>query len=162
MQYALVKNGKVQNVIVADHQFIQSIAAEWDRIEALDTLAEQNLNIGIDWSWDSVTGFTPPVVPVVEVSPQAAPKRQITQLAFLNRFTDAEAIAIDLASQGTTVEAAAMRRYQKKVDAATYIDLSRQDTRDGVLALESIGLLAAGRATEILDAPVQPEEVARG
>jgi hypothetical protein len=84
--------------------------------------------------------------------------RRITQLAFLTRFTDAEAIAIDLASIGATVQAASVRRYVKKVDAATFIDLAREDTRQGVLALEASGLLAAGRALEILDAPVQDAE----
>jgi hypothetical protein len=100
--------------------------------------------------WDGVIE-QPPVQPVVE-------KRHITQLAFINRFTDAEAIAIDLASQGTTVQAAAMRRYQAKVNAATYIDLDRQDTRDGVIALEALGLLGTGRALSILDDPILFDE----
>lgn len=92
----------------------------------------------------------------------ARPLRRITQLAFLTRFTDAEAIGIDLASQGTTVQAAAMRRHQAKVSAASHIDLDRADTRAGVQALEAAGLLGAGRAAEILDAPIQPHEVFRG
>lgn len=90
------------------------------------------------------------------------PDRAVTRLAFLDRFTDEEAIAIDLASQGATVQAAAMRRYTAKVNAATFIDLDRPDTRAGVLALESAGLLAPGRALEILDAPVQDHERPRG
>ena len=88
--------------------------------------------------------------------------RRITQLAFLNRFSDAEAITIDLASQGATPQAAAMRRYQSKVTAATYIDLDRSDTREGVEALEALGLLNAGRAAEILDSEVQPHEHYQG
>jgi len=94
---------------------------------------------------------------VAEVVESAKP-RHITQLAFISRFTDAEAKAIDLASIGATDAAASVRRYQKKVDAATYIDLDRADTRAGVQALETAGLLAAGRATVILDAPVQDSE----
>ena len=90
------------------------------------------------------------------------PERAITCLAFLDRFTDAEAIAIDLASQGATVQAAAMRRYMSKVEAATFIDLDRPDTRAGVQALEAAGLLIEGRALEILDAPVRGHERARG
>lgn len=82
----------------------------------------------------------------------------ITQYAFLNRFTDQEAVAIDLASQGTTVEAAMMRRVQKKIDAASYIDLADPTTRAGVQALEMYGLIASGRASEILDSPVQIKE----
>lgn len=94
--------------------------------------------------------------------PTDTPASAISKLAFLNRFTDAEAIQIDLASQGTTVQAAAMRRYQNKVNAAAYVDLQRQDTRSGVQALEAMGLLASGRALEILDAPVQDHERYRG
>lgn len=84
--------------------------------------------------------------------------RRITRLAFLNRFTDPEAIAIDLASIGATVEAATLRRYMQKVNAATFIDLDRPDTRGGVQALEAAGVLAAGRALQILDAPIQDAE----
>lgn len=85
-------------------------------------------------------------------------QNHITQLAFLNRFTDAEAIGIDLVSQGNTVNAAAMRRFQKKVDAATFIDLDRTDTRMGVQTLEALGLLAVGRATIILDTQIDNSE----
>lgn len=87
---------------------------------------------------------------------------RITRLAFLDRFADAEAVAIDLASLGATVQAAGLRRYLHKVNSATYIDLGRTDTREGVQALETAGLLGAGRALEILDAPVQPHERYRG
>ena len=91
-------------------------------------------------------------------APAVIEPRHITTLAFLNRFTDAEAITIDLGSIGATVEAASLRRYMSKVNAATFIDLDRPDTRAGVQALEDGGVLAAGRALAILDAPIQPEE----
>lgn len=95
-------------------------------------------------------------------APQPAPSAvvtQITRLAFLSRFSDAEAVALDLASLGATVAAATMRRYLSKVDAASFIDLKREDTRAGVTALEAMGILAPGRALEILDAPIQDHEV---
>ena len=93
------------------------------------------------------------------VEPVPVPElRQITRLAFLDRFTDAEAVAIDLASMGATVEAASVRRYLSKVNAATFIDLDRADTRAGVQALEAGGLLGEGRALEIMDAPVEQHE----
>ena len=93
------------------------------------------------------------------VEPVPVPElRQITRLAFLDRFTDAEAVAIDLASMGATVEAASVRRYLSKVNAATFIDLDRADTRAGVSALEAGGLLGEGRALEIMDAPVEQHE----
>lgn len=88
--------------------------------------------------------------------------RNITKLAFMNRFSDGEAIALDLASIGSTVNTAAIRRYKEKIMAATFIDLDREDTRAGVMALESLGLLAVGRALIILDSAIQLDEVYKG
>lgn len=87
------------------------------------------------------------------------PETKITRLAFLSRFTDTEAITLDLASIGATVEAASIRRYLSKVNAATFIDLSRADTRGGITALEAMGIIGEGRAIEILDSPIQPHEI---
>lgn len=94
------------------------------------------------------------------VLPTSSPivSTKITRLAFLNRFTDTEAITIDLASIGATPQAAAMRRHMSKVNNAEYIDLQRQDTRDGVQLMEAVGILASGRALIILDSPIQESE----
>lgn len=83
---------------------------------------------------------------------------KITRLAFLNRFTDAEAVAIDLASIGATPEAALIRRFMSKVNAASYIDLAREDTISGVNAMEQAGLIGAGRASIILGPPINEIE----
>ncbi len=85
--------------------------------------------------------------------------RVITRLAFLSRFTDIEAVAIDLASIGATVQAATLRRANAKISAAEEIQLALPETRAGVLALETAGLIASGRAAQILDSPVQSHEV---
>lgn len=91
--------------------------------------------------------------------------RHLTGLAFRNRFTRAEKIAIELAAlddpsspMAQRQASAALRADLKDQESATYIDLDSDDTRAGVQALETAGLLAAGRALEILDAPVQPHE----
>lgn len=91
-------------------------------------------------------------------APEPAPDLRITNLAFVDRFTDAEAIGIDLASIGATVGAAQIRRYLDKVSKATYIDLAREDTQSGVRALEVAGLLGAGRADAILLTPIEDHE----
>ena len=92
--------------------------------------------------------------------PPAEPtERNVSRKAFLSRFTDAEAIDIDLASIGATREAATVRRYLSKVNAAQHIDLADDETRTGVQALEAAGLLQPGRALAILDAPIQPKEL---
>lgn len=95
--------------------------------------------------------------------------RHLSTLAFKSRFTTNELIAIKLAgvinpaaAVSQQQQAAAIAVASEKVDAATYIDLDRQDTREGVLQMETVGLIAPGRALEILDAPVQDIERYRG
>ena len=91
--------------------------------------------------------------------PPAEPtERNVSRKAFLSRFTDAEAIDIDLASIGATREAATVRRYLSTVNAAQHIDLADDETRTGVQALEAAGLLQPGRALAIIDAPIEPKE----
>ena len=93
------------------------------------------------------------------------PSRRLTKLAFRNRFTPAEKVALEIAgldnpeaAMPARAQAAALRVNQADLAAATFVDLQRSDTRAGVQMLETAGLLAAGRAAEILDAPIQPEE----
>lgn len=93
---------------------------------------------------------------------ESTPDFRVTRLAFLSRFTDQEAIQLDLASQGESFEAATLRRYLSKVNAATFVDLERQDTIEGVRALESAGLLASGRADEILQTNITDIERYKG
>lgn len=135
MKYEILKGTKVINTIMADEAFM---------------LAQYP------------TGNYRLVVEEPEVVAPVVTARHITQLAFLNRFTDAEAITIDLASQGATVQAATMRRYQSKVTAAAYIDLDREDTRAGVIALEAAGVLDEGRALQILDGAIAEQEKFKG
>lgn len=116
-------------------------------IESLDTAL-----IGQRWNPEA-QAFEPGPPPVQPTG------RLISNKAFLSRFTDAEAIDIDLASMGATREAAAVRRYLSKVNAAQHIDLADDETRTGVQALEAAGLLQPGRALAILDAPIQPKEL---
>lgn len=104
------------------------------------------------------------------VAPAPQPEqRQITKLAFRNRFTRAEKATLEIAAlddpaapMAQRQQSAALRADLKDQESATFIDLDRADTRAGVQALEAAGLLAAGRALEILDAPVQPHERPQG
>lgn len=101
----------------------------------------------------------------VGATPSVYNDTSITRLAFRNRFTHAEKAAIELAALDDPAapmpqrqQAAALRANQADLAAATFIDLARPDTRAGVQMLEAAGLLAVGRALEILDTPIQPEE----
>lgn len=108
--------------------------------------------------WDVATStakrkFVPP--------PDGSVLRHITQLAFRNRFTAAEKVAIEMAALdnpaaalSTRLQAAAIRVNLADTAAARYIDLDWPDTRRGVQDMETGGLLAAGRAAGILDSPV--------
>lgn len=109
-----------------------------------------------------------------ELAEQDAPKpapRHVTKLAFRNRFTSNEKVAMELAALHDSTKAlndpanllaATLRASMADQRDARHIDLNRPDTRGGVQALEAAGLLASGRAAQILDAPVQPHEAYTG
>ena len=108
-------------------------------------------------------------VPPPEPPPPPPPARHITKLAFRNRFTQAEKVAIEIASLDNPAAsmqqralAATLRANQLDVQAAQFIDLNRADTRAGVQALEQYGLIAAGRAAQILDTEPSEGELYRG
>jgi len=113
------------------------------------------------YSWQEMAYIGPgPTVP----GPVHADGK-ITRLAFRNRFTHPEKIAIELASIDNPAAtsdarqlAASLRVSLADQRDATYIDLNRTDTRTGVEVLETYGLLSAGRAAAILDTEIQDEE----
>ena len=131
---------------------VTQVAAE---IDASDLLPIESLDTSlIGQRWNPEAQAFEPGPPPAEPT-----ERNVSRKAFLSRFTDAEAIDIDLASNGATREAAAVRRYLSKVNAAQHIDLADEETRTGVQALEAAGLLQPGRALVILDAPIEPKEL---
>lgn len=110
--------------------------------------------------------------PVWAVDPVEDPvvvsgSRRITKLAFRNRFTAAEKATIEIAAvhnqslaadHASNLLAAGLRASLADQRDAWYIDLDRADTRGGVVALETYRILGAGRALQILDAPIQDGE----
>lgn len=151
MQYALIENGQVANIIDADDAaFIATLPGTWAPAQGA----------GIGWHYDG-QAFTAPV----PESPPAQDTR-ITRLAFRKRFTQAEKVALEIAAlddpsatPAQRAQAAALRAYLKDVDAATFIDLADAHVAAGVQTLEAAGLLTAGRAGEIINAPVAAEEL---
>ena len=159
MKYAIIDNGIVTNIIEAGAEFAATLTGHDAVLESADA--------GIGWLWDGQQLSAPQPEPPTDLPP-APETRQITRLAFRNRFSQAEKTMLEIAAlddPSAVMEqrqrAAALRAYMKDVDSATFIDLDRADTRAGVQSLELLGLLAAGRAAEILDAPAQPEEAFR-
>lgn len=76
----------------------------------------------------------------------APPLGQISKLAYMERFTDAELTAI----YGAAKVSLAVEVWMEKFKLADFIDLSDPRTLTGLQALESNGLIGPGRALEIL------------
>lgn len=101
----------------------------------------------------------------VEYTFESAPEvvdMRITKRCFLDRLFPQEEIAIDLASAVDTAEAASVRRFMRRIDMSPFVDLSLKQTADGLHMVEQEGLIAEGRANEILTAPIQEHERYRG
>lgn len=91
------------------------------------------------------------------IDESAAQRTILTRLAFRNRFTGAEKTAIELAmlddpsaSMEQRQQAAMLRAFDEDLEAAEEIDLSFAQLIEGVRALERFGLIAEGRADEVL------------
>jgi hypothetical protein len=72
--------------------------------------------------------------------------RVMTKLEFLRRFTQEERVAIRTVAKANVQ----LEDYMAMIDLAQDIDTADADTKAGVQMLEAVGLLAAGRAAEIL------------
>lgn len=85
--------------------------------------------------------------PAPEVQP-VTPTRILSKLAYLRLFTQAERIAIRAAA-GASPE---LYDYLDMLKLADEIDLLDHDTVSAVMMLEQVGLIAPGRAAEVLNA----------
>ena len=128
MEYSIVENNVVTNVVVSN----TPLAANWHA---------GNHGIGAIYT-PATDSFALPVVPVVP----APPVTTLSKLEFFDRFTDTEQVAIyDAAKLVTQVQI-----WLDKFKLALDIDVTDPRTIAGIQALEAVGLLAAGRAAEIL------------
>lgn len=91
--------------------------------------------------------------------------RRISVFAFRNRFLTEEKVAIELASidnpsadMQTRQVAAMIRVMNHDLSTATWVYLNNPSVINGLNLLEQIGILAPGRADEILNAPIREEE----
>ena len=110
---------------------------------------------------------TVPMAPPPEPEPQLqeAP-RIVSVLGFRRRFTPAEKAAIEWAAvdrpdqpEAMRMQAAALRATLADQAAAQFIHLDDPATVAGVQGLEALGIIAPGRALEILTAPIKTEEI---
>jgi len=126
MHYAIIENGVVVNVALADSPIDQ----HWIATEVA----------GIGWAWDGQNFFAPSV-------PAAAPTaRDLTPVQYLKRFTQAERIAIRAAAASNPV----VNDYLQLMNAVTdVVHLDDPDTVAGLNAMEAAGLIGTGRAAAI-------------
>ena len=82
-----------------------------------------------------------------EAPPAAPTSRTMTKLEYLRRFTTAERVAIRAAAASNPV----LDDYLKLMELAQEIDTGDADTIAAVTMLEQAGLIAAGRANEVLN-----------
>jgi hypothetical protein len=101
----------------------------------------------IGWTFDgSILAPPPGYMP---------PNQLITKLAFRQRFTFSELIAIETATQNNV----ALRVLKDNLNVATFIDLTRPDTAGAMGILISSGLITPERANVILTTPPTASEI---
>jgi hypothetical protein len=132
--YALIKNGFVENVIIADQAFADFIAHEWDAVVPAN-------GMGVGWSYAGGVGTAP-----TQPAPSAPPIRELAKVDYLKRFSQAERIAIRALGLTNPL----VNDYIELMNAAIVVHLDDHDTVDGLNALEAAGAIGAGRAAVIL------------
>jgi hypothetical protein len=131
----------------------QSYEGEVLTIDASRTVVVSTRTVR-DWSAQEIHDF------------KANSIRHITKLAFRNRFTQAEKIAFEMAqvddptaTQEVRLAAASVRVMEKDLAAGAYADLNAAAVQDGLRQLETIGVLGAGRADDIIWGDIEPHEI---
>lgn len=137
MKSAIIDNGVVVNIIAG------SVPGSID-ITGLDPRPQ------IGWAYADGE-FSAPVEPDPEPVDYGT---KITVLSFLNRFTQAERLALRTEAKTNVV----VEDFLGLVTAASFIDLTDAQTIAGVGYLESEELIGTGRADEILTDPVTETE----
>ena len=179
MDYALIKNTVVENVIVADQAFIDSIASEWDHIEPLDTLHEQGLGVGIGWTY--VNGeFFPPAPPT---PPAPVETWVITRNALQNRFPitangvstkyDLATLFLNDAGYAAELGVTGAALYEQRsllitannrLGVVPSVNLKAQETIDYIRMMQNpafpeVFRLTQAEADAILNTPAAPNEI---
>jgi hypothetical protein len=92
--------------------------------------------------------------------------RQISKLAFRNRFTATEKVMLEMASLDNPTApmdqrqmSAMLRVYLKDLDIAEFVNLDYPSIRDGIEQLVAAGILTQDRVETILNTPIQPFEM---
>lgn len=134
---------------------------------ALDSYQGESIEAPADFDMARLSDYRVADDGTLTLLPAAAatPQRAITYWAFRKRFTHAERVGLELAALDDPAapaqqrqQSAGVRVYLADAAAADWIDLDDADSRDSLAALETMGLLAEGRAAQIIEAPVTAGE----
>lgn len=129
-KFAHIVGGVVENTILADDAFAAAHPLDW--IECPDEFGIGDLHDGTRFT---ERRFVPPVA-----------SRTISKLAFLRLMTQDERIALRAAAKITPV----MEDFMALLDIAMDVNKDDPDVISGLQKAEQAGLLAPGRAAEIL------------
>lgn len=151
MEYALIKSGTVQNVIVADEDFIATIAPEWEHIERIDTPAERALGVGMGWGWDGTNFVAPPTPPEPESTPQ--PWEWLIDIgSFFDRFGAAKIAVLTSTDPG-------VQAILKDTQIRKWLDLKLPELAQSVAYVGTkVPAVTAELQGAILNTPVAPTE----
>lgn len=145
MRYAVIKNGEVKNVILADQEFIDEMSRNDSSLSGVQLAEDSPVSIGYLYNG---TDFAAPV-PVVVDNPTTW---LIDVGPFMDRFGAAK-MAV-LTSTDTTVRAILQDMFARK-----WLDLKRADVGTAIDAIRAaVPAVTAAMKTAILTTPVQPEE----
>lgn len=141
MKFAYIKENIVVSIVLADsiNELLPLDTKFSNIVELTDFLPEPQ----VGWSFINNVFIDPQTNQMA----QASVNKKITKLALLNRFTNTE---LALYEQAIAVSIP-LKILDKKLFATTYVDLNRQDTIQGILALVSANIISQQRADEILN-----------
>lgn len=149
MSFVFISNGKVAKI---DHNMAgEEAAIEARTYQAVIEIPEGESLPEVGWDFENGKAVNP-----------YSESKKVTKLKFLERFTQAELIAIEAFSEGSGVNNLAVRIALRKQSMATFIDLSLPETISGTMALAALGLVTPERVNEILNNPVQEVERYKG
>lgn len=139
-RYALIQAGRVATV--TEQVDPPTVPGQW-----VDCTGHR---VGPGFAWDGAQFSDPP----------APSFPTMTVLAFRQRLTIPERVAIEQASIGTSEAASTVRVWLGDLAATREVTLTHPATIAGVQHMEAAGLIAVGRAAEILNAPITAAEAA--
>jgi len=144
--------GEVINRIVADEAFVEAAYPGRYRLEGPESLI---VDPAIITKIAMITRFLDAeYTGILSAAKTDVEVQGCTKIAMITRFLDAEYTGI-LSAAKTDVE---VQGWLDRFYAAGSIDLGDTRTVDGINMMVSKGLLVPARATEILTAPVRPDE----